>query len=279
MEEPNKKKKLWQRLLFKYRLTLTNEENLTELWHFRINWLGMSSLVLVLFLFSLALCSALILYTPLSLRLPGAYTSTGREQLINESIRVDSLANKLDLQRAYIESIRQVVAGEMPTDSIVSLDSITLIRQEALNEAKSEVTEEFLAQYEMQEKDNLQFLFPTVEQSRLIFAKPVDGVLQPRLAGDSKNRVNILAAAGANVSSVLEGTIVSCNYSISNGFCLTIQHRSFVSVYSHVGKVFKTIGDEVKQGEAIGQLDQSGLLSLDLWENGIPVNPSEVITF
>lgn len=111
--------------------------------------------IALLFLLSLVLFSLVILYTPIRNYLPG-YSENIRQQLVEESARVDSLGTSLELQRQYLNVIKQVMAGEVQSDTVQSLDSMQIIMREQLLEAKSEATAEFIAQYEAKEKDYLQ---------------------------------------------------------------------------------------------------------------------------
>ena len=155
MTADKKKISLWQRLREKYRISVLDEHTLTEHWHLHLNGWGAIVVVATLFLLSLALFSLVILYTPIRNYLPG-YSENIRQQLITESARVDSLGTSLELQRQYLEIIKQVVAGEAHTDTVQSLDSMQIIMREQLLEAKQAATEEFIAQYEAMGKDNMQ---------------------------------------------------------------------------------------------------------------------------
>ena len=150
-----KKKTLWQRLREKYRISVLSEDTLTERWHLHLSWWGAIVLLAVLFITAFALFYLAILYTPIKSYLPG-YSENIRQQLIEESARLDSLGTSLEMQRQYLNVIKQVVAGEVESDTVQSLDSMQIIMREQLLEAKNEATEEFIAQYEAKEKNNMQ---------------------------------------------------------------------------------------------------------------------------
>ena len=151
MENESKKKSLRERLRVKYRVSVLDELTLSERWHFRLNGWGAIVWIALLFLLALALFSLLILYTPIRNYLPG-YSENIRQQLIVESSRLDSMGTSLELQRQYLNIIKQVVAGEVESDTVQSLDSMQIIMREQLLEAKSEATAEFIAQYEAKRK-------------------------------------------------------------------------------------------------------------------------------
>ena len=174
MTEEKKKISLWQRLRYKYRISVLNEDTLAEKMHIRLN--GWSAIVLMtlLFVLTMLLFSLVILYTPVKNYLPG-YSEDIRQRLMVESVRIDSLGTSLELQRQYLDVIKQVVAGEVHTDTVQSLDSMQIIMREQLLEAKSEATAEFIAQYETKEKDNLQLF--DIAQTVPVFSSALHMVL------------------------------------------------------------------------------------------------------
>ena len=152
------------RLRNKYRISIINEETWAEHGHLHLSGWGAIALLGVIFLLSLALFSLVILYTPIRHYLPG-YSENIRYQLMEESARVDSLGTNLELQRQYLNIISQVVAGKASQDTIQSLDSMQIIMREELLLAKSQATADFIAQYEAEEKDNLQLFEPVFSPS------------------------------------------------------------------------------------------------------------------
>ena len=104
-----------------------------------------------MFLLTIGVLSLLIIYTPFRNILPG-YSASLRQEIIEESMRIDSLQHTLDLQTQYISVVRDVVAGEVHSDTVVSLDSLQIVMQEQLLDAKNEATEAFLAVLKLDEE-------------------------------------------------------------------------------------------------------------------------------
>ena len=145
-----KKNSFWQRLRFKYRLTLVNEDTLQVRWQTHMSWLRAILLGGLLFLVALALCSALILFTPIRTFLPGGVTEDERQFLLDESMRLDSLQQQVDRQTRYLESMRVALSGVAQHDSMPPLDSMRVLEHEQLIEQTSPATEQFIRQYEEQ---------------------------------------------------------------------------------------------------------------------------------
>ena len=120
MTEEKKKVSLWKRMRERYRISVLDEETLTDHLHIRLSGWGAIVLTAMLFVLTLVLFSLVILYTPVKNYLPG-YSEDIRQQLIAETARVDSIGTSLELQRQYLNIIKQVVAGEVHTDTVQSL--------------------------------------------------------------------------------------------------------------------------------------------------------------
>ena len=154
MKETNPQKQdrpgLWQRLRHKYRLTLVNEDTLQVRWHLQMSWLRAALFGGLVFLIALALCSTLILFTPLRTYLPGGMNDDERQFLLDESMRLDSLQQQVERQTRYLESMRIAISGEARQDSTPPLDSMRVLEHEQLIEQKTPATEEFIRSYEEQ---------------------------------------------------------------------------------------------------------------------------------
>ena len=278
MENESKKKSLRERLRVKYRVSVLDELTLSERWHFRLNGWGAIVWIAILFLLALALFSLLILYTPIRNYLPG-YSENIRQQLMVESARLDSMGTSLELQRQYLNVIKQVVAGEVESDTVQSLDSMQIIMREQLLEAKSEATAEFIAQYEAKEKDYLQLFDVANTTPVLSFFRPARGVvLQSFSAKEHRYEVTIQTAKRDNVTAILAGAVVYTHYELDNTYTIMLQHDSYLSIYRGVSKLLKRVGESVQAGESIALLEDKPLY-FQLWQNGQPINPEEVIAF
>lgn len=278
MTDDKKKISFWKRLRNKYRISVINEETLAERWYLHLSAWGAIVVIALLFLLTLVLFSLVILYTPVKNYLPG-YSEEIRQQLIEESVKVDSIGESLELQRQYLNIIKQVVAGEVHSDTIQSLDSMQIIMREQLLEAKNQATEEFIAQYEDKEKDYLQLFDIANTTPVLSFFRPAHGVIVEQFDEKQKQySITLQTPARENVTAILAGTIVYLNYELTDTYTLILQHDNYISIYKGISKMIKQVGDHVQAGESIAMLENSPL-QFELWQNGKPINPEEVIAF
>lgn len=280
MKGDKKKPSIWRRMLVSYRISIIDAKTLAERKHIRINILGIIFLV-ILFMFASWVLISMAL-PDMQEYIPGRQVENLRPELMSASVKVDSLEHELEIQHQYVDIIRQVVAGEVSSDTIQSLDSIQLVAKEELITAKNQATEEFLAEYEEQEKDNLQ-LFETIQSTNTShlsnFIAPTHGTISKHFAPENRQfAITISSFDNKNVSAVLDGTIIQQTYDFNLHYIITIQHAQFTSIYKGIDQPLKNVGDKVSVGEAIGIFNNQEM-QFELWKNGQAVNPEEYIVF
>ena len=264
----------------KYRLAMLDDLTLREVFHFRVSLLGAISMITVSFLLLIVLLSVLIVYTPVRNVLPG-YSASLRQQLIDESARVDSLQSSLTVQRQYLDVIKQLTAGDIQTDSVQSLDSVQRVeRAQILEQQRNEMTELFRAQYEQKERDRLMLYDNATTPAVPQLYRPVRGVVVQSAQPDKQQyAVTIRAAKNENVLSIARGHVILVERADDNTFTMVVQHNPLMSIYRQVTKPLKAQGAQVEAGEAIGMTDGKKELALEIWDAGVYVNPEEVIAW
>lgn len=269
----------FKRIRRKRRLTLIDDDTLREFWHIHVSGLGVFTVVFLMFLLTIGILSLLIVYTPFRNILPG-YSASLRQEIIEESMRIDSLQHTIDLQTQYISVVRDVMAGEVKSDTVVSLDSLQIIMQEQLLEAKNEATEAFIAEYESRERDNL-LLFdaPTTTPVFSLYT-PAHGVIINSYAPqEGRHGVTIQTPNKENVCATLDGTIVYVDSEENETFTVMALHQTYLSVYRNVGRVLCRVGDAVQTGQTIAIVQDGTPFTFELWKQGQEINPEEIIAF
>lgn len=264
----------------KFRLALLDDTTLREVFHMRVSAMSAITMATLVFLFIIVLLSVLIVYTPVRNILPG-YNASIRQQLIDESARVDSLQANLTVQRQYLDVLKQIAAGDIQLDSLHTLDSLQLIeRDKVLEEFDSEVTDAFMEQYELKERDRLHVFDNAETHTIRQLARPVRGVIMQSVNPDAGHYGIVLRTSkNENVLATTQGTIISAERAEDNTFTIILQDGAFMAVYRNVSKQMKMQGAHVVKGEAIGMVDAETDFVLELWENGQLVNPEEVIVW
>lgn len=286
MPKRRRSKAFWKNFKFKYKLTIVNENTLEEIVGLRVSKLnGLSVLLSVLtVLFLIAAC--IIAFTPLRNYLPGYMNSEVRSQIVGNALRVDSLQQVLNRQNLYIMNIQDIFSGNIPVDSVQTLDSLTTVRKDTLME-RTKREEEFRRQYEETEKYNLTSITSQPDVTGLILYRSTRGMVSDRFDAKKKHYgTDIAANPNESVLATMDGTVILSTYTAETGYLIGVQHsQDLISVYKHCGSLLKKEGDRVKGGEAIALVGNSGTLStgphlhFELWYKGHPVNPEKYIVF
>ena len=268
-----------KRIRRKRRLTLIDDDTLREFWHIHVSGLGVFTVMFFMFLFTIGVLSLLIIYTPFRNILPG-YSASLRQEIIEESMRIDSLQQTMNLQTQYISVIRDVVAGEVQSDTVVSLDSLQIVMQEQLLEAKNEATEAFLAEYEARERDNL-LLFdaPTTTPIFSLYTPAHGAIVRTYAPQEGRHGVTIQTPNKENICATLDGTIVYVDAEENETNTIMALHQSYLSVYRNVGRVLCRVGDAVQTGQTIAVVQDGTPFTFELWKQGQEINPEEIIAF
>ena len=239
----------------------------------------MFTVVFLMFLLTIGILSLLIVYTPFRNILPG-YSASLRQEIIEESMRIDSLQHTIDLQTQYISVVRDVMAGEVKSDTVVSLDSLQIIMQEQLLEAKNAATEEFVAQYE--EKESERFQLFDIQSAAPVYTlfRPLEGiVIEHYNAEQNHPYITLRTALDAPLTAVLSGVVVFTNYDLDNTYSIIVQHDAYLTVYRHASALLKQVGDVIQAGGTLGMATSANDIAFYLWHDGQCINPEELIAF
>ena len=97
--------------------------------------------------------------------------------------------------------------------------------------------------------------------------------------GRKSEGVLIAAAAGTTVKAVADGRVVFADWMNGYGLILIVDHgNGYMSLYAHNDALLRDAGDDVKRGDPVASVGNSGgqgraALYFELRRNGQPVNP------
>ncbi|HRG03958.1 MAG: M23 family metallopeptidase [Paludibacteraceae bacterium] len=277
-----------EKMRFKYRISIVNENTLEETWYTRLSRISVVLFVTGFFLLTFIFLTLIIFATPLRHYLPGFEDSGNRAVIVQQSIRVDSLENQLQLMGSYYQVLKNHISETTSVDSVKSLDSVTIRERATVLMEKSKRESEFVKQYEETEKYNLGSI-NTIESDKKVFVffRPVEGVVASTFnPKEEKFGISIITSPQETVKSVLEGRVVYAGYTFDNQWVIHLQHdNDYLSIYKNNTRLLKNVGDYVKAGQSIaitGSDENVGTnkhFYFELWKKGTPVNPQDVITF
>lgn len=288
MNTISKKVAFWKKMRFKYKLSFLNENTLEEVFTFRLSRLsGLLSLI-VFVAFLIALTAFVIIKTPIRNYLPGYLDSEIRQAMIDNVLKTDSLQRQLYVQAKYVSNVSSILRGDMKIDKVRDIDSIGSNNSQ-INLEKSKEMEDFIRNYEEEEKYNLTAAVQPsqIRPENVFFYKPVKGIVSSGFNIKEKHYgIDIAARPKEPVLAAMKGTIIYTGFDANFGYVIHIQHSNgFVSVYKHNALLLKKEGDDVNGGEAIALVGNTGELStgdhlhFELWYRGKAIDPREYINF
>ncbi len=95
--------------------------------------------------------------------------------------------------------------------------------------------------------------------------------------------IDIAASEGSKIYAVLDGTVTDAGYADTAGYYVRIEHENDkVTLYCHCSELFVEKGINVRKGDVIAAVGQTGLatgphLHLEYYENGKTVDPQTLL--
>lgn len=299
MPEEKKQPKRWkQKIKETYRLVILKDETLREVSSFRLTLLNLYILVSSLILIVTILTVALIVWTPLKRYVPGYANIHNNTEFLRVNKRIVELEKQVAAYEVYISSFKRMLSGDPQTESEIAeehtpdtLEEIDLHR----------VAEDEMLRREVESKANAPSGEPqspiavtaSIQSGsqpsleRLFLIAPIKGEIsldyQP---GIKHYGIDVLAPANTPVKSVMDGIVIVADWTLETGNTIGIQHgHNLVSFYKHNSALLKKVGTQVRAGEAIAIIGNTGThsdgphLHFELWHNGKPVDPRNMIQF
>ncbi len=289
-KETTEKKKRARPFKRRFRLVMMDDGNFKEVWSFRLT-LGnivysLSIIILVFILFG----GILMTFTPLKHWIPDYPDAKIRQGIIDNSIKVDSLAQLIDIQDQYIVNLKQILAGDIKTDT-PTLKNLSENRSEILDSLNQREFDSIVREkVEFDRQTSVSVLKTPVTQtniSTLQFFPPVQGVVSSSFNSKEQHfGIDIVTKPSSPVCATLSGTVIYKGWTLEGGNVVQIQHtNNVISVYKHNAVILKDQGDYVLVGEPIGVVGNTGEYStgphlhFEIWHNGVPVNPADYVSF
>jgi len=104
-----------KRLRNRYRLVVMNDDTYEEVVTFKLSRLSVYIALSTIFVLLVGLTVALIVFTPLKYYIPGYDDLKVGREYRQMKYRVDSLEKQIGYQARYIEDIKKVLSGNIPT--------------------------------------------------------------------------------------------------------------------------------------------------------------------
>lgn len=292
MAKEIKEKKRFNKLRYKYKLVLINEENFEQRFSLRLSRLNVYLSVLLMSLFWIFLMIYLLAFTSLREYIPGYTDPELRLEMYQLEEKIDSLQHTINVNDFYVENIRRVLNGaefDESSDSGLllngSINEITNYksREDSVLREELENMEQYNIYYhETEDVYNEQF-----SKGPKVFFAPVNGVITNHFDANSRHfGIDIVSKRNEAIKAIDNGMVILAEWTLNTGYVIMIQHSSnIISVYKHNSSLIKKLGDYVKAGDLIAIIGNTGEqtsgphLHFELWVDGGAVNPENYISF
>ncbi|MCK5637686.1 MAG: M23 family metallopeptidase [Flavobacteriaceae bacterium] len=285
MDKKSVKNKLKEKLTYKYRFVVLNEDTFEERFSFKLNRLnafifgGLFSVLLI------ALTTLLIAFTPLKEYIQGYSSTELKKEASNLLYKVDSINQALSVNNLYIENIQQVLKGEIKRVDFNKDSVLKQLKIENIDFAPSAIDSVF--RNAVEEEDRFSVFEQATDNTDIVFSSPIKGEITQNYNSEENHfAIDIAVDKDTPVKAVADGTIIFEGFTADTGYVIIIEHiQGFISVYKHNSSIFKSQGELVKSGEVIASAGSTGSMStgphlhFELWDDGYPVNPSNYINF
>lgn len=266
MSDTTNKKKPWiERIEDSYKVVVLDEEDLREVKSYSVSVKSIYVMAMTTFLLIALIIVSLIVFTPVKRLIPGYGKVENDKAYLELFEKVDELEQKLKAQDVYTIGLQNMLKGIEEGNVEKSSRSVT----KPINSNDISETEK------------------TGALNQFLFSAPMSGSISKGYDPDMEHfGVDILAPKNTPVKSIQNGVVVNAGWSVEAGNMIYIQHpKNVISVYKHNSSLLVKTGQRVSAGQAIAIIGNTGTLSsgphlhFELWYDGLPVNPSNYISF
>ncbi len=290
MAEEKKKIKLIDRLKNKYRLVIMNDDTFEEKVSLKLSPMNVFVFAGTIILTLVTGMIYLIAFTPLREYVPGyAADINSQGTVIMMNIKADSLERAMKAKDNYILNLKNVLNGNVGRDTASSKMNNAPVRFDTIKsltktKADSQLRSQFEtdASYDLSIGDNNNKINSI---SGFFFFPPLKGTVTNTFDPTGQHfGIDIVAPKNEAVKTTLDGTVIFSSWTVETGYVIGIQHaNNLISVYKHNATLLKKTGNNVKAGEAIAIVGDSGEMTtgphlhFELWYNGIAIDPTEYV--
>ncbi len=283
-----------------YRLIVMNNETFEEVGSYKLSPLNIYMVICAIIATVAVLVFLLIVATPIKRYIPGYGNIQEHKEALRLTAELNAIKKDLSAQEAYTENIRKILVGDIvevesqvdDTDSTTmedmpdSLINVERIREDELLRKEIELNQQLQSR---QTSSGSNFTGSNqVSLEQLYFIPPISGgtISEPYGPENKHYGIDVMAPKNTPVKAIMDGFVFTSDWTLETGNTIGIQHaNNLISFYKHNSVLLKKSGSQVKAGEAIAIIGNSGTLSsgphlhFELWHNGKAVNPENFIIF
>lgn len=284
------KKNIKSKLVHKYRWMLVDDDSLEAKFSIRINILNVLLIFSILTTILFVSAYLVLKYSPLKtyfIEETSFDIVQSQREILKLNEQIMAIEDSLNKNTLFLEHLTKVVTGDLKAaevDSLMSTNVPVLIDESKLRASAEDSI--FRAQIAQEELLALTNNNVSVQASNMLYP-PVRGIITARFSlTENHLATDIAAPIGESVKAIDDGIVIFSDWNPNTGNSIIIQHKNdLMSMYKHCSKVFKEVGNEVKKGDVIAQVGNTGELTtgphlhFELWVQGLAVDPEEYIEF
>lgn len=261
MAQAVEKNSIWNRLRDKYRVVVFDDDTLGEVKSTRISGLSVLIGLILSFLVMSLITALLISFTPLKYLVPGYADINNNLAYMELTGKLEQIEEEMEAQRVYTEGMKNLLN---PTGITVDQESNSTTKGSSTGTSSS-----------------------ALPLSHLYFHSPLSGEVSAQFDLSKKHfGIDVVAQKDTPIKSILDGVVISADWSEQNGNTVSIQHNNnLISIFKHNSTILKKVGERVKAGEALAIIGDTGEHSsgphvhFELWSEGKAINPLDYISF
>jgi murein DD-endopeptidase MepM/ murein hydrolase activator NlpD len=277
-----------------YRLVIMHNDTFKEVGSYKLNLLSLYILLSSIFVALTFIVFCIIMYTPIKRYIPGYGDYNQQVKISGLQSRVKKLEKEVISQNEYTNNIKRILIGDKETaqeienknskvevtkpESVERIPEDEKLRKNLLNSNKKGLPGQSPAR-------NFTPLDIPIENN--YFIAPLKGQVSSDFNPATKHfGIDLIAPKNTPVQAVQSGYVILADWTLETGYTIGIQHNNnLVTFYKHNSGLLKQVGNFVKTGEPIAIIGNTGSqstgphLHLELWHNGKPIDPKNLINF
>jgi murein DD-endopeptidase MepM/ murein hydrolase activator NlpD len=219
--------------------------------------------------------------------IPGYSSTALKTKAIELNEKIDSLQQIRVRDSVYMASIRNVLTGELKSESI---NKDSLFESFKFDPEEIDLTaskEDSLLREEVAQEDKYNLFETATSKVNFVLFPPVKGEITQEYNPKEKHfAIDIVAPKDTPVKATADGTVIFSEWTVATGYVLIIEHpNNLISVYKHNASLTKQQGDLVTAGEVVATVGNTGDLTtgphlhFELWSEGYSIDPTSYIDF
>ena len=291
MQKKHRKKKD-NKLRRKYKLVLMDAQSYEEKFSFRLTRLNVIGFVGTLAVVLIVGTIYLIAFTSLREYIPG-YTDIALSRNVYAlQQRADSLEKEFQRNQLYLANLKRIFeGGDMQEMNVEPVADARIYNIDTIELTHSKEDSLLRAEYDDHNRyslyQNRTYNYVSSSLGNVNIFPPLQGIITRHFDPEQGHfGIDIVANQNEAIKAALDGTVIFSDWTLETGHTIGLQHsNNLITVYKHNSSLLKQQGTDVRAGETISIMGESGELTtgphlhFELWHNGNPIDPEEFISF